>query len=155
VVSDEEAPNLDQIIEAIARDGYVVAQEFLPDAEDGDVRVFVMDGEPLECDGRVAAFRRVNDSADVRSNMHAGGRAEAVDLTDEMLALVDAVKPKLVADGMFLVGLDVVGDKIVEVNVFSPGGLGSSEQLYGADFAATVIDALARKVDARRRDRVP
>jgi len=148
-VSDEEAPNLSQIIEAIARDGYVVAQEFLPDAENGDVRVFVIDGEPLSCNGRVAAFRRVNEGPDLRSNMYAGGRAKPVEVTDTILQLVDAVRPKLVADGMFLVGLDIVGDKLVEVNVFSPGGLGSSEQLYGSDFAGAVIERLVAKVEQR------
>ncbi len=56
----------------------------------------------------------------MRSNMSAGGKAEAVKVTDEeMLSLVDLVRPKLVADGMFLVGLDIVGDKLMEVNVFS------------------------------------
>jgi glutathione synthase len=150
-VSDDEAPNLSQIIEAISRDGYVVAQEFLRAAEHGDVRLFVMNGEPLARDGRIAAFRRVNESADLRSNMHAGGKAEAVEITDEMLALVEAVRPKLLADGMFLVGLDIVGDKLMEVNVFSPGGLGSCEQLYGVSFTETVVDALAHKLDVRHQ----
>ena len=71
-----------------------------------------------------AAFRRRPGETDVRSNMSAGGSAEAVKVTDEMLQLVEAVRPKLLADGMFLVGLDIVGDKLMEVNVFSPGGLG-------------------------------
>jgi glutathione synthase len=149
VITDGEAPNLNQIMEAIGRDGYIVAQEFLPAAEDGDVRLFVIDGEPLRCDGHVAAFRRVNEGPDIRSNMYAGGKAKPAEVTDEMLALVDAVRPKLVADGMFLVGLDIVGDVLVEVNVFSPGGLGSCEQLYGCDFAGAVIEALEHKVAAR------
>ena len=79
----------------------------------------------------------------------AGGKAEAVKVTDEMLGLVEAVRPKLVADGLFLVGLDIVGDKLMEVNVFSPGGLGSCAALYGVDFAAAVIDDLERKLAIR------
>ena len=74
LVSDEESPNLNQIIEAISRDGYVVAQEYLPEAEQGDVRVFVMNGNPLEHNGQIAAFRRVNEGPDLRSNMSVGGR---------------------------------------------------------------------------------
>src|SRR5690606_7023653 len=75
LIDRKESPNLNQIIEAIARDGYVVAQEFLPDAVNGDVRLFVMNGRPLEVDGSVAAFRRTNNTGDIRSNMSAGGKA--------------------------------------------------------------------------------
>ncbi|NLE97861.1 MAG: glutathione synthase [Propionibacterium sp.] len=150
MVNSKESPNLTQIIEAIARDGYVVAQEYLPAAKDGDVRMFVMNGEPLAVDGRIAAFRRRNTSNDLRSNMSAGGKAERVEITDEMRTLVDAVRPKLVADGMFLVGLDIVGDKLMEVNVFSPGGLGSCQELYDVDFAPAIIADLERKVNMRK-----
>lgn len=146
LVNEDEAPNLNQIIEAIARDGYVVAQEFLPEAKDGDVRMFLMNGQPLTVDGKVAAFRRRSGGDDIRSNMSAGGSAEKVEVTDGMLELVEAVRPKLVADGMFLVGLDIVGDKLMEVNVFSPGGLGSCQALYEVDFAPAVIENLEHKV---------
>src|SRR4029078_6386218 len=61
-VSDEESANLNQMIEALSRDGYIVAQEMLPEAEQGDVRLFLMNGVPLEVDGHHAAFRRVHDS---------------------------------------------------------------------------------------------
>jgi glutathione synthase len=149
VVSDDKSPNLNQIVEAILRDGYVVAQERLPGAEEGDVRLFVMNGEPLQRDGAYAALRRVNETPDPRSNMHVGGKAQPVEVTAEMLALAELARPKLVADGMFLVGLDLVGDKLMEVNVFSPGGLGSAQHLYDVDFAAVVIEELERKVAIR------
>jgi glutathione synthase len=149
LVSSDESPNLNQMIEAIARDGYIVAQEVLSEASDGDVRVFVMNGEPLMRDGHYAAFRRVNTSADLRSNMSAGGKAEKVEVTDRMLEIVEIVRPKLRTDGMFLVGLDIVGDKLMEVNVFSPGGLGTCRRLYGSNFEETVIEALEYKVDLR------
>ncbi len=149
LVNMKEEPNITQIVEAIARDGYIVAQEYLPAAKDGDVRMFVMNGRALEVDGVYAAFRRRPGETDVRSNMAAGGRAEAVKVTDEMLQLVDAVRPKLLSDGMFLVGLDIVGDKLMEVNVFSPGGLGSCEALYDVDFTPAVIADLERKAGIR------
>jgi glutathione synthase len=149
LVSDDESPNLNQIIDAISRDGYVVAQEWLPEAEQGDVRVFVVNGEPLERDGRIAAFRRVNRGPDLRSNMTVGGEAKEVEVTEDMLRLVELVKPRLIDDGMFFVGLDIVGDKLMEVNVFSPGGLGSCEQLYGIDFTEPVIADLERKLALR------
>jgi glutathione synthase len=67
-----------------------------------------------------------------------------------MLRLVEVVRPKLLDDGMFLVGLDIVGDKLMEVNVFSPGGLGSCQRLYDANFAVPVITDLERKVELHR-----
>lgn len=149
LVNTDESPNLSQIIEAIARDGYIVAQEYLEEAKNGDVRMFVMNGKPLEMNGKYAAFRRKSSGSDVRSNMSAGGKAMAVKVTDEMLAMVDVVRPKLVADGMFLVGLDIVGDKLMEVNVFSPGGLGSCQHLYEENFAVKVIEDLERKIAIR------
>jgi glutathione synthase len=149
LVSEKESPNLNQMIEALSRDGYIVVQEYLAAGKDGDTRLFVMNGQPLQRDGVYAAFQRINESADIRSNMHAGGDAHAVKVTDEMLNLVDLVRPKLIEDGMFLVGLDIVGDKLMEVNVFSPGGLGSSEQLYEVDFTQPVIEALENKVELR------
>ena len=82
--------------------------------------------------------------------MHSGGESEPVEVTDEMLRLVEIVRPKLVSDGMFLVGLDIVADKLIEINVFSPGGLGSSSQFAGVDFAQVVIDDLERKVEYRK-----
>src|SRR4051794_2240332 len=151
LVSNEESPNLNQIIAAISRDGYVVAQEFLTEAEHGDVRIFVLNGDVLQYEGRHAAFRRVNETSDIRSNMHAGGKAEPVDLTDEMLDVVTMVRPKLLRDGMFLVGLDVAGSKLMEVNVFSPGGFGTVQQLYDIPAAALVIEALERKVRLRHQ----
>ena len=151
LVSDEESPNLNQIIDAISRDGYVVAQEYLPEAKNGDVRVLVMNGEPLSLDGQVAAFRRMNEGPDVRSNMSVGGKALEVEVTDEMLHVIELARPKLLADGMFLVGLDLVGDKLMEVNVFSPGGLGSCERLYNTQFTEAVIGDLERKVELHRQ----
>jgi glutathione synthase len=150
-VSSDESPNLNQMIEAVGRDGYIVAQEVLPGAEQGDVRLFVMNGAPLIAGDQHAAFRRVNKTPDPRSNMRVGGTAEPVKVTDAMLDLADMVRPKLLEDGMFLVGLDIVGDKLMEVNVFSPGGLGSCERIYKARFTDVVIDALERKVDLRRQ----
>jgi glutathione synthase len=151
LVSDDEAPNLNQIIDAISRDGYVVAQEYLSGADHGDVRIFVLNGEAMQQDGRYAAFRRANAGPDLRSNMHVGGEAEAVEITEEMLELVSVVRPKLLSDGMFLVGLDVVGSKLMEINVFSPGGLGVVEQLSGIPANDMVIEALERKVELRRQ----
>lgn len=147
LVKKEDRSNLNQMIESVSRDGYVIAQEYLPAAADGDIRLFVMNGQPLRCKGKYAAFRRVRSGDDMRSNIHAGGtKAQAV-ITEQHLELVKMVRPKLVQDGMFLVGLDIVGDKLMEINVFSPGGLGSARQFEKVNFSNVVIDALEHKVD--------
>jgi glutathione synthase len=145
--------NLNQIIEAIARDGYVIVQEYLPAAAKGDVRLFLMNGKPLESEGKYAAFRRVSKKGDIRSNLHAGGRIVKAKVDDDMLRIAEIVRPRLVKDGMFLVGLDIVGDKLMEINVFSPGGLGSAAKLEKVDFTHTVIEALEHKVAYRRWSR--
>jgi glutathione synthase len=145
-VNDQNLGNLHQIIDAIGRDGYVIAQEYLPDAAQGDIRLFVMNGTALQRDGHYAAFRRVTAKGDVRSNIKAGGSPAAVKVTPSMLDLVEAVRPKLLADGMFLAGLDIVGDKLMEVNVFSPGGLHNISKLEGVDFFEPVVQAIERKL---------
>lgn len=150
LIKREDSPNLNQMIEAVLRDGYCIAQEYLPAATEGDVRLFVMNGQPLQHEGQYAAFRRVNKSGDMRSNMHSGGESEAVEVTEEMLTLVEAVRPKLVRDGMFLVGLDIVADKLMEINVFTPGGLGSAQAHTGVDFTLPVLQALETKVKCRQ-----
>lgn len=142
----EDVSNMNQMIDAVSRDGYVIAQEYLPRAEAGDMRLFMMNGEPLRTKGKYAAFRRVRSGGDMRSNVHAGGSIAAAEITSEALELVEMVRPKLVQDGMFLVGLDIVGDKLMEINVFSPGGLGSAQKFENVNFADAVIRALERKV---------
>jgi glutathione synthase/RimK-type ligase-like ATP-grasp enzyme len=95
-------------------DGYKICQEYLPAAQQGDTRLFVMNGEPLRYKRRYAAFRRVRRGDDMRSNIHAGGKLARSEIGESHLA--EIVLPKLTQDGMFLVGLDIVGDKLMEIN---------------------------------------
>ena len=146
LVRPDEASNLNQMIDAVSRDGYIVVQEYLPAAKEGDTRLFLMNGVPLMNDGKYAAFRRARGGKDMRSNISAGGTVKRAKIDDVALSIADMVRPKLVMDGMFLVGLDIVGDKLMEINVFSPGGLGPAEEFEGTDFTRTVIEAMERKV---------
>ncbi len=148
-INGPEDANINQIFEAVSEEGYMIAQGFMPEAVDGDVRLFVMNGAPLERDGKFAALRRIPAKGDVRSNMHAKGTAAKVKMTDTILAVAELVRPKLIHDGLFLVGLDIVGDKILEINVFTPGGLWSICDMYEADFAETVIASLEKKLEMR------
>ena len=146
LVKTDDMGNLNQMIESISRDGYVVAQEYLEAAAEGDMRLFMMNGQPLRYKGKYAAFRRLRSGDDIRSNVHAGGEKAKAVVDDVALRIAEVVRPKLVEDGMFLVGLDIVGSKLMEINVFSPGGLGSARQFEGVNFAHAVIEALERKV---------
>ncbi len=137
--------NLNQIFEAASEEGYLIAQAYMPEAKAGDTRLFLMNGVPLRSGDSYAAFQRVPAKGDLRSNIHAAGTARKVKVTDEMLALAELVRPKLVADGMFLVGLDIVGRKLLEINVFTPGGLSRMQTMYKADFSNDVIAALEKK----------
>lgn len=147
LVRQDDLSNLNQMVEAVSRDGYVIAQEYLSAAAVGDTRLFLMNGQPLLYRGKYAAFQRVRSGEDIRSNIHAGGSVKQAEITDVHLKLAEMVRPKLVQDGMFLVGLDIVGDKLMEINVFSPGGLGSAKKFEKVNFSHAVIKALERKVD--------
>ena len=147
LIEKSDLPNLNQMIDAVSRDGFVIAQEYLPAASEGDMRLFVMNGRPLKVKGKYAAFRRTRSGDDMRSNIHAGGKLAAAEVTEQDLKIAEIVRPKLVQDGMFLVGLDIVGDKLMEINVFSPGGLGSAQKFTKVNFNTYVIKALERKVN--------
>lgn len=149
VVTPESAGNLNQMIDAVTRDGYAIVQEYLPKAVDGDLRLLTLNGRPLQVDGHYACFRRFNDSGDARSNISAGGKIEMAVPDADALRLAEIVGPKLMRDGMYLVGLDIVGDKMMEVNVDTPGGINMAEELTGADFSGYIIEDLERKVRLR------
>ncbi len=146
LVRPDDLSNLNQMIDAVSRDGYVIAQEYLPAAAEGDTRLFLLNGQPLRYRGKYAAFRRVRSGDDIRSNVHAGGTIQAATIDNTALRVAEIVRPKLVQDGMFLVGLDIVGDKLMEINVFSPGGLGSAQRFEKVNFTHAVIQALENKV---------
>lgn len=147
---DEDESNLNQIVDAIIKDGFIVAQEYLPDAKDGDVRLFLLDGEPIVIDGKTAAIHRTQAPNDIRSNIHQGGSVKLPIITDEMYAIIESVKPKLKQDGMFLSGLDIVGNKLMEINIFSPGGIGTASKLNNVDFHKPVIRAIEEKLAAHK-----
>ncbi len=153
LVTPEEDANVNQMIEAVKRDGYVIAQEYLSAAEEGDVRMILVNARPLEVEGEYAIFQRVPEGDDLRSNMAVGGKAQRVDMNEALMKVATTIRPMLVEDGMFFVGLDVVDDKVLELNVFSPGGLGSPEKLTGVDFAPSVIAAIERKVERSASDK--
>ena len=149
VVKEGAGANLNVMIEATTRDGYAIVQEYLPLAAEGDLRLITLNGKPLKVGDTYACFRRYNDSGDARSNFTAGGKIKMEQPDEDALRLAEICGPKLIADGMYLAGLDIVGDKMMEINVDTPGGIREAEELTGVDFCGAVIEDLERKVGLR------
>ncbi len=119
---------------------YVILQEYIEGADKGDVRILILNGEPI------GAMRRIPGSEDHRSNVSAGGSIAKHSLTREEKALCKQIGPKLIKDGLFFVGIDVIGGKLVEVNVMSPGGITYMNKVYKTKIQAKVIDFVESKV---------
>jgi len=149
MIADEGEANLAQMTEAVLQDGYAIIQEFVDGGEDGDARIFLLEGNILERDGKLAAFRRVPTGDDPRANISVGGSPAPLDIGDAQRSIVEAMRQKLVADGMYFVGIDVIGDKVVEINAETTGGMQSVEWLYEIDICPTVIETLQRRIGSK------
>jgi glutathione synthase len=147
---DKNEKNLNQIIENLSAQGYIIAQEFLPAVKDGDVRVLLMNGKVMEKDGQYGVIRRISSEGEFRSNISQGASTDSSPLTDDMKRIVDIVSPKLIRDGLFFVGLDIVKDKLIEINVLSPGGLDSFPLVGLSDFSDVVVKAIERKLEYKK-----
>lgn len=111
-----------------------IIQKFVPDVTNGDKRIILLDGEA------VGAINRVPAKGETRSNMHVGGRAEAVEMTDRDQQICDRIGPVLSQRGLILVGIDVIGDYLTEINVTSPTGVQEVRRFGGADISALFWD---------------
>ena len=118
----------------------LIAQAFLKDVEKGDKRIIIIDGEP------VGAINRIPQKGEMRSNMHVGGLATSTDLTASDLHICKAIGPMLKDRGQILVGIDVIGDKMTEINITSPTGVQELKEFTGIDAAALAWDAIERKL---------
>ncbi len=121
----------------------MILQEYVEGANEGDVRILMLNGEPI------GAMKRVPSGKDVRSNIHAGGQEVKHQLTKEEKALCKALGPQLVRDGLYLVGLDVINGKLIEVNVLSPGGITRINKLNRVKLQKNVLDFIENVVSAR------
>lgn len=147
---DENEKNLNQIIENLAGKGYIIAQEFLPAVKDGDVRVLLLNGKIMEKDGYYGIVRRVSGEGEFRSNISQGASPNSSEYTEDMKKIVEITAPKLIRDGLFFVGLDIVKDKLIEINVLSPGGLDSFPHIGLPEFSDVVVDAIERKLEYKK-----
>jgi glutathione synthase len=149
MVNSAQDKNLRQIVAVLLRQGLAMVQSFIPEAVHGDTRVLLMNGEILEVGGQPAAFRRIPQGSDFRSNVDVGGKTAQAIITPAMREVVAQVGPFLRRDGLFLVGLDFIGHKICEVNAYSPGGLRAAKKFEQIDFTDAVWDTLEELVNTK------
>jgi glutathione synthase len=141
-ILEPDDPNLDTAFAQLRGDGMVVCQNWLPDATDGDVRLFLVDGEMFTVDGHVAAVRRRPQQGELRSNVHLGAVPEPVEIDDTLCDIAAKAGPTLMRLGVRIAGLDCIGSNVVEINAFSPGGLGDCARFYGVDFTGPLLERL-------------
>lgn len=136
--------NLSSLLEMFAQmfpEPFIV-QRYLNEVRGGDKRIILIDGEP------VGAINRVPSESDSRSNMHVGGRAEKTELTKREQEICARIGPSLRERGFILVGIDVIGDYMTEINVTSPTGVREVAKFGGADIAALFWDCVENKKQA-------
>ena len=139
-------PNIGSVLESLTDRGQrqIMAQAYLPAIAQGDKRVLLVDGEPVPY-----ALARVPAPGESRGNLAAGGRGEGRPLDAHDRAIATAVGPELKRRGLLLVGLDVIGDKLTEINITSPTCARELDAQFGLDIGGQVIDAIAAQLTGR------
>ncbi len=146
VVRDGD-PNASSILETSTGAGsrWTLAQRYLPEAVNGDKRIILADGEP------VGAVLRVPASAEARGNLHVGGRAVKTDIDARDRQIIAEIAPFLREHGQILVGLDVIGGMLTEINITSPTGVRHASRLEGRNVAAPIVDCFEQQARAIRK----
>ena len=141
--------NLNSILETLTQDGReaIIAQQYIPEVRQGDKRLIALNGEPIGCTLRVP---RADEN---RGNIHVGGTCVKADITDRDKEICRTVAPFLQRDGLYFVGLDIIGDYLTEVNVTSPTGVQEIDRLNQTCLEAQVIDFAEQQVAAQQRGR--
>ncbi|MDQ3075345.1 MAG: glutathione synthase [Pseudomonadota bacterium] len=133
---------LAELFGSVWREPYI-AQAFLPAVAQGDKRIVLVDGEVA------GAINRKPGAGEIRSNLAAGGKAHATELTDREREICAALGPELRARGLLFVGIDVIGGMLTEINVTSPTGIVAIDAFNGSDTPALIWDAIEAKVAVR------
>jgi glutathione synthase len=131
---------IDTVTEAGKR--LAMVQRFLPEYKQGDKRILLLDGEPI------GAVLRVPRSDDIASNLAMGGTAQKADVDEADKRIIARLAPALRADGLYFVGLDVIGGVLTEVNVTSPTGIQQIMRLNKQNTPALVIDWVVKKASS-------
>jgi glutathione synthase len=140
--------NLPSILEQATGFGtrWVMAQRYLPEVRQGDKRILLLEGELL------GAVLRVPSDVEVRANLHVGGRAAVAEIGPAERRIIERIAPLLRREGLFFVGIDVIGGRLTEVNVTSPTGLQEANVLGGLRLETRVIDRVEAQVEERQRE---
>lgn len=139
----ENDPNVGVILETLTAHGsqYAMVQEFIPDISNGDKRILIVNGEPMPyCLARIPA------KGETRGNLAAGGRGEARPLSATDKFIAEAIAPELKKRGLYFVGLDVIGDKVTEINVTSPTCIREIEAAYPINISGKLMDAIEEQL---------
>ncbi|WP_300479818.1 glutathione synthase [Shewanella sp.] len=142
----QDDPNLGVIIETLTSYGqqYAMAQAFIPEITKGDKRILVVDGEPVPY-----ALARIPMKGETRGNLAAGGSGVAQPLSDSDWAIARAIGPELKKRGLIFVGLDVIGDKLTEINVTSPTCIREIQAAFDVDITGMLMDAIEARINAK------
>ncbi|MDN3650660.1 glutathione synthase [Reinekea marina] len=136
-------PNVGVIIETLTNNGQeqIMAQKFLPEITEGDKRILIVDGKPVDyCLARIPA------KGETRGNLAAGGRGVAQPLTEKDRWIANQVAPELVKRGLLFVGLDVIGEFLTEVNVTSPTCIREIDTAYNTNISADLMNAIEKRL---------
>lgn len=139
----ENDANVGVIIETLTNFGnqYAMVQEFMPAIKDGDKRILIVNGEPMPyCLARIPA------QGETRGNLAAGGRGEARPLSASDKVIAETIAPELKKRGLYFVGLDVIGDKVTEINVTSPTCIREIEAAYPINISGKLMDAIEENI---------
>jgi len=139
--------NLNAILEAVTlfETRPIMGQRYIPEIRNGDKRLIVLNGEPLGC------TLRVPRDDEHRGNIHVGGNCVKAEMTARDLEICAMMRPRLKRDGLYFVGLDIIGDYLTEVNVTSPTGVQEIDRLNNTNLEAKVIDFVEGKVKQLRQ----
>lgn len=142
----QDDPNLGVIIETLTSYGqqYAMAQAFIPEITKGDKRILVVDGEPVPY-----ALARIPMKGETRGNLAAGGSGVAQPLSDSDWAIARAIGPELKKRGLIFVGLDVIGDKLTEINVTSPTCIREIQAVFNVDITGMLMDAIEARINTK------
>ncbi|WP_413486204.1 glutathione synthase [Shewanella baltica] len=142
----QDDPNLGVIIETLTSYGqqYAMAQAFIPEITKGDKRILVVDGEPVPY-----ALARIPMKGETRGNLAAGGSGVAQPLSESDWAIARAIGPELKKRGLIFVGLDVIGDKLTEINVTSPTCIREIQAAFDVDITGMLMDAIEARINAK------
>ena len=142
ILIDESSQNLASNFEMMQKlyQTPLIAQKFLVEISDGDKRIFLLDGEPI------GAVARVAQKGEIRSNLHIGGSAQKAQLTNRDLEICREISPHLKKLNLLLVGIDVIGDYLTEINVTSPTCVPEINELNNQKLQTKILEAIERKL---------